>query len=175
MRLSLPLLLACSLIAAPLPAQPRAVAPGDVVRFSPGPRGVYTVQQVGADSLTVSRGTEEVRVPAQGIAIRRAHGRNHVGGLLRGAAFGLAAGTVLGGVSGYAQGDTNDGWFNFTAAENAAIGAVVLGSLGLVTGGALGLMFPPHDWELASVAAARAAFSPAAPDGRPGLVLTINF
>lgn len=175
MRPALTILFACSLMAAPLAAQPRPVAQGDVVRFSPGPRGVYTVQQVGADSLTVSRGGEEVRVAVHGIAIRRAHGRNHVGGLLRGAAFGLGAGAVLGGVSGYAQGDTNDGWFNFSAEDNAAIGAFVLGSLGLLTGGVVGLMFPPHDWELTSVPAARASLSPAAPEGRPGLVLTIRF
>lgn len=175
MRRFLPFLLLCALLATPLAAQPRPVAQGDVVRFSPGPRGVYTVQEVGPDSLTVSRRGEEVRVPVRGVAIHRAHGRNHPGGLLRGAVYGMGFGAALGAVSGYAQGDTNDGWFNFSAEENAAIGAAVLGITGLVTGGALGLMFPPFDWEPASVPASRTTLSPVAPDGRPGLVLTISF
>lgn len=177
----LALVLAATPLAAqsrPAPMQPRPLTPGDVVRFSPGPRGVFTVQTATADSLVVNRrggAGEALVVPVRGTFIRRAEGRNHIGSLLRGALYGGAAGVVLGGVTGYAQGDDPEGWFSFTAEENAALGAFLVGTTGIVVGAVAGLVLPSHDWEVAAPAAPRASLSPAAPDGRPGLVLSVTF
>ena len=174
---SIPLLVSL-LAATPLAAQYRPLAPGDIIRFSPEPRGVYTVREVTADSLVINRrggAGEELRLPAQGALIRRADGRNYVGSVLRGAAYGGLAGILLGGVSGYAQGDDPEGWFSFTAEENAALGAFVGGTTGLVAGAVTGLIRPSHYWEVAAAPSARATLSPAAPDGRPGLVLSVTF
>lgn len=178
MRIRSLALLAALLAATPLAAQSRPLAEGDVVRFSPEPRGVFTVRQAGADSLVVNRrggAGEELRVPVRGTLIRRAEGRNHVGSLLRGAMYGGAAGVVLGGISGYAQGDDPEGWFSFTAEENAALGAFLVGTTGIVVGAVAGLVMPSHEWRVAAPASPRAALSPAAPDGRPGLVVSVTF
>ena len=178
MRLRLILLLAWSAAAAPLAAQSRhPLGPGDVVRFSPGPRGVYTVQQARADSL-VATGADgaQVRVPVQGTVIRRATGRDLAGGARRGMLLGAGAGMVVGGVAGYAHGDDpTSGRYPSTAVQKGFIGAAVLGLAGAVAGGAAGLLFSPYEWETATAPSARAALSPAAPDGRPGVVLTIRF
>lgn len=171
-------LLAPLLLAAPLAAQPRPLAEGDIVRFSPEPRGVFTVRQASPDSLVVNRrggSGEEVRVPVRGTLIRRVAGPNHIGSLLRGAAYGLALGTVAGGIGGYAQGDDPEGWFSFTAEENAALGAFLGGTTGIVMGAVGGLIRPTHHWDVAAAPAARATLSPTAPDGRPGLVLSVRF
>jgi hypothetical protein len=171
-------LLAALLAATPLAAQPRPVSEGDVVRFSPEPRGVFTVRQAGPDSLVVNRrggAGEELRLPVRGTLIRRVGGPNYVGSLLRGAAYGLAAGTVGGGIAGYAQGDDPEGWFSFTAEENAALGAFLGGTTGLVVGAVAGLIKPMHHWDVAAAPSARASVSPTVPDGRPGLVLSVTF
>lgn len=171
MRVHLPILLTLAFFAVPLAAQSRPVTQGDTVRFSPEPRGVYIVQEVHGDSLVVSsRNGSERGVSARDRVIFRASGRDHVGGALRGAARGAGAGFVVGAVYGYAQGG-DPGYLS--AGQKASIGGFLLGALGGFAGAGLGWLNPLTVWDAASSPAATLA--PAAPDGRPGVVLTLRF
>lgn len=59
-------------------------------------------------------------------------------GTLRGLGIGALAGALGGIVFGFAGGDDEPGWFAFTAAEKAAIGALTLGVLGAPVGAVFG-------------------------------------
>jgi hypothetical protein len=163
------LLLFCALLAAaPLGAQPRPLGPGDVVRFSPSPQGVYTVQEARADSLVVTgRGGQVARVAVRGRVIRRASGPDQAGSLIRGAGFGSLIGVVAGAAS--ASGDSEGSWMSAPAS------AAGLGLIGMAVGGVAGLLFPTREWEVAAAPSARASLVPTAPDGRPGVVLSVSF
>jgi|GEM_PF-3206564 len=74
---------------------------------------------------------------------------HHVRGLFEGAAVAGLTGIAIGATVGYASGDDKcASWciFEFTAREKAGIGALFLGSLGVVLGGALGAVAGSRDF-----------------------------
>ena len=165
--------------ALPLAAQARPVAPGDLVRFSPGPGGAYRVMEAHADSLIVQgRDRSELSVPLQGVVVRRSRGLARGSSFARGLLYGAAAGAAVGAIDGFVQGaDAPDefGLGGQSAAHKARVGAVLLGLVGTVAGGVVGLVKPARRWEVASPAAGRASLSPTVQGGRPGLVLSVSF
>ena len=169
--------LALCLAAAPLAAQARPIAPGDHLRFDPEPRGIWTVQSATADSLVVRNADGVTRtVAADVVLIRRAEGKNRLGSLARGALVGLWSGASFGAVFGYLQGDDpEDNFIRFTAEENAALGAVLFGGLGTIVGTVVGIAAPRSNWNVVSSPSATAAVSVQAPDGRPGVLMTVSF
>jgi hypothetical protein len=169
--------LALCLAAAPLAAQSRPLAPGDAVRFDPAPRGVWHVQSAGADSLVVRDAGGATRtVSTARVEVRRAEGKNRLGSAVRGLLYGLGGGAAAGAVFGYAQGDDPDDQFlSFSAEENAALGAVLFGGIGAIAGTVVGIAAPRSRWEVVSSPSQTAAVTLQAPDGRPGVLLSVSF
>jgi hypothetical protein len=165
------------LAAAPLAAQARPLAPGDAVRFSPEPRGVWRVERAGADSLVV-RNADGVSRPVASteVVIRRAVGKNRLGSAVRGLLYGMGAGAVFGAAIGYAQGDDPpDVFLSFTAEENALFGAVAFGALGTIAGTVVGIVAPRSRWEVVSSGSSTTSVTLQVPDGRPGVLLSVSF
>jgi hypothetical protein len=134
-------LLACALLpSASLSAQQvRPVAPNETVRLSsPQAQGVFTVAATGPRALVLRNSTgAEVVVPlgeVEKLEVRRSRG----GSALRGAGIGLLTFGVGGALLGYASGDDPPGMLSFSARENAVIGAVVFGAIGMVGGAIIG-------------------------------------
>jgi hypothetical protein len=55
-------------------------------------------------------------------------------GMLEGLGIGLLTGALTGAAMGFADGDDPPGWFSITAGEKAAIGGLVLGGVGGLSG-----------------------------------------
>lgn len=165
------------LATAPLAAQSRPIAPGDHLRFSPEPQGVWTVQSTTADSLVVRNANGATRTLPNGVMlIRRAEGKDRLGSLVRGALIGLASGSAVGAAFGYAQGDDpEENFIRFTAEENALLGAVLFGGLGTIVGTVVGIAAPRSSWKVVPSSSATASISLEAPDGRPGVLMTVSF
>lgn len=163
----------------PLAAQPRPVAPGDLVRFAPGPAGAYRVLEAHADSLIVQgRDQSELSVPLRGVVVRRSRGLARGSSFAKGLLYGTAAGAAVGAIDGYLQGADEPDEFGLggqSAAHKARVGAVLLGFVGTVAGGVVGLVRPARRWEVASPAAGRASLTPAVQGGAPGLALSVRF
>lgn len=179
MRMLVLLAAVCAAAALPLAAQSGGVAPGDLIRFSPGPGGAYTVLEAHADSLVVlDRNHSELSVPLRGVVVRRSRGLARGSSFARGLLYGAAAGAAVGAIDAVVQGGDPPDEFGLggeSVAEKARFEAVLLGFGGAVAGGVVGLVKPARRWEVVSEAPGRASLSPTTPDGRPGLVLSVRF
>lgn len=89
-----------------------------------------------------------LRVPVGSLSgARLAVPRSRPSGALRGAGYGLLGGAAGGAAFGVLAGNDPDGFFEFSAGERAAIGAVFFGGTGLVVGGLVGAIAPGRRWE----------------------------
>ena len=76
----------------------------------------------------------------------------------KGAVIGVLVGAGTGIILGLAGGD-DQGWVGFTARQNAVIGGITVGALGLLIGGALGAAHDTEEWSPIRVLP-RASLSP---------------
>ncbi|MBB4636828.1 hypothetical protein [Longimicrobium terrae] len=168
-----------ALVAAPLAAQQTAnVRPGDLVRFRPGPSGVYRVEEARPGAVLARReGREPVLVSADSARMLRAAGREP---RLRSAGRGLLIGALIGGAGGAVLGaasfDEPD-YVAGTPSAAAALGGVWFGVLGAATGGVIGALTPRTRWTPVRSAArgTAAVVQPTVRDGGVGATLTVRF
>lgn len=167
-----------ALLAAPLAAQHRAeVRPGDLVRFRPGPPGVYRVEEARPGAVLARReGWEPVLVSADSARMLRSAGREP---RLRSAGRGLLVGAAVGGVGGavLAAATYEEPSYVVSSTRSAALlGGVWFGVLGAATGGVIGALTPRTRWTpVNSTPRSAAVVQPTVRDGGVGATLTIRF
>jgi len=128
---------------------------GSTVRLhAPGASSTYVVTESSkpsdtALSVTVP-GHSLLSVPCadvQRVQLRTGPARGR--SVLRGGGIGLAAGVVLGAALGYYEYENPgpDEWEIFSREEEMALGATLLGGIGLAGGAVIGLLAPGSRWE----------------------------
>lgn len=166
---------------APLRGQDAPVAPGDSLRFSPGPRGTFLLVEATADTLVVTRAAsgETLRLERGSVTPLRPGRRDRASGFARGVRTGFLVGGGIGAFLGFASGDDPPGGFvSFSAEDKAMMGLVVLGGAGVVAGGLAGALNPGHTWRPVPASALdrpRAAVRVAPRDGGVALGAEIRF
>jgi hypothetical protein len=151
-----------------LPVEPgsqvRVSAPGLSKRLIEG-----SLTEVKDDSLTIDRGDQQVRVPREAIAEVEVRVPGHKA---RAVWIGLAAGAVLGGVAGYAAGQTctPGEWLCIPRSSTTPVGVVLFAGLGAGIGALVG-----HDrWEKVSHADVHVGLAPV-PGRGVGLAFSARF
>jgi hypothetical protein len=121
--------------------QPPAIKAGERVRLtlsrSPKPRVEGKVGFVSGDSISLRGVNGETPFALSDVALLEVRRRSG-GSFVRSVAYGLLGGVVGGAAAGAARGNENTGDGRISAAENALIGAVVVGTLGFVGGAVYG-------------------------------------
>ena len=184
MRVTVALSTLLMLPAASVAAQSLDLVPGERVRVTaPGAgldRHVMTVARVGGDSVALtSRSGSRTIALADVTALDVSTGKR--GHMLRDGAIGFGIGALLGGVLTKSASDDCPGGGEYGVcgapvleAEATAVGAMLLGSVGLLAGAAIGAFWDRSDrWE-SRHATVKAAIAPS-PSGGVSLSFSSTF
>jgi hypothetical protein len=151
---SLLIVLLCMVTIVPTGAAFAAPEPGTRIRLTADTRWhepwIGPFVSVANDTVTMLDGEMNgalVTVPALHVMCFEISRGEHPNGL-RGAALGIALGSLLGAGVGYAfsSGNGGDGWLVSSAGESAAEGAVVFGIIGVAVGAAIGARNHSERW-----------------------------
>ena len=131
-------------------AQTLQARAGDRVRVTAPPSGlanqIARVESVRNDTLVLQLKNETRSVPIAALSrLDVSTGRHRH--TLQGAGIGGLGGAALGAISGYASGDDDPNQFlAMTAGGKAALGAVLIGGVGLVVGSVVGALHVTDQW-----------------------------
>lgn len=160
-------------------AQEDPVPPGSRIRVtSPmlgDARRIGTVVTFHTDTLVFqpAGSRDSVAIPASALTrLEVSAGRRRP--ILKGMGIGFLVGAATGVILGFASGDSENGWWDWTAEQKAGIGGAVLGSVGAVAGGVIGATRVTERWARISLGSAETGVGPL-PTGRGvGLVITVR-
>jgi hypothetical protein len=155
------------------------LAAGSLVRLHAGTEGTYRLPlpvQPTDTAIVLPSSGESVRAPVRCGDLRRVELRVGPGSRVRsgltGAGVGALMGSLVGAALGYADWQESSDFQLFSREESMALGAVLIGGVGAVTGGVVGFAAPGSRWEdvplrsrPARASAAGLRVAPAGPSG----------
>lgn len=179
MRRTLACLLLLTIAYAGAAAQAGPVPPGSRVRVTSPMLGdaprIGTAVTFRSDTLVFQRaGSQAVVIPASALTrLELSTGRHRP--ILKGMGIGFLVGAATGVILGFASGDSENGWWDWTAEQKAGIGGSVLGTVGALAGAVIGATRVTETWTRVSLGSAATGVGPS-PNGRGvGLAISVHF